>query len=140
MTREQRIFKLAVSHVKAVAALPEATYKIYGGLCHRVPVMILTCGLQQTLAFIDAKSIGTDDRANAYRAIRSHLTVILQQSQMGIVINEGQVLSEVVAILPTEKYAMATRLLRPALVFYKRFAVSILKVDDSISADEGGKD
>ena len=125
MTRQQRYLRDALQRVQGRNGKPES--KIYGGLCHTFPILLLTNGLCQTLALIEDKKTGATPRAAAYQAIRSDIAATLGMP-------EARLLADVQSA-PLGEYVRYTRTLLDAWVYYKRFAVSILGVE----ADERGE-
>ncbi len=126
-TRTQERLMQAHRDVLAVSTdstLDETQRTRYGGLCHKVPVMIRTCGLCQTVAFMESKKA----KEKSHERMLEHIAAILGADASG--------LATAVAKMPTVEYMHKTRLLLEALVYYKRFAVSILKAE----ADAGGED
>lgn len=130
MGRQQELMRQAIEHISAHKGDPEDQVKIYGGLYHKLPVLIRTCGLCQALAFLDSKSRAEGARAEAHKAVLrdvsdvlgTHWDVSLEQS-------DGASLSEKVSEVGSREYALATRILLQSLVFHKRFAESILGVE-----------
>lgn len=127
MTRSQRYLDLALRHVEAIrddTSPDDDRRRIYGGLCHTFPVLVRTNGLCQTLAFIAAKSAADDtepsDQAQAYRDLSGQVAEVL-----GI---EGDPL-RTVRRAGLSDYMRYTRTILDAWVYYRRFAVSVLKVD-----------
>lgn len=132
MTRQQRYLTLALEHVTTVSGMPEGVRKIYGGLCHKAPVLVRTCGLCQTLAFVAEKAGGTGDRATAYTLLRRHIAGVLGVSEDDLL--------DMIRAAPMLDYMRHTRTVLAAGIYYKRFAGSILKVTTAQGADdrEGG--
>ena len=118
-TRRQRFMKQALDRVGAVKG--QSYQKIYGGLCHKIPVLVRTNGLCQTLAFVADKASGSGDRARAYQRLRVHIAEILA--------TPVESLMDTVSQASVPRYVQYTRTLLDAWVYYKRFAVSILNVD-----------
>lgn len=79
MMRQQRLMTQAIHSVEEAAALGKETYEIYGGLCHKFPVLVRTCGLCQTLAFIESKADSGDNeqRKRAHGTLRAHVLAVL---------------------------------------------------------------
>ena len=100
---------------------------IYGGLCHKLPILILTNGLCQTLAFVESKANGDSARARAYRTLRSHIAATLSKPEVGLL--------PYVQRATVGEYIRATRNLIAAWAYYKRFAESILNVDPTTAKD-----
>jgi CRISPR-associated protein Cmr5 len=136
MTRQQQMMTWAIGHVNAVKNLNDEHLRTcYGNLCHKFPVLIRTCGLCQTAAFIqhkgnpdsnqaDGDGQERDSRARANQLLGEHALEILRH--YGIT-GEGQ-LADVVSGLDRTQYMLATRLLLDSWIYYKRFAESVLDV------------
>lgn len=123
-TKKQRWMKKALEDIMQVqASQPPAVQQIYGGLCHRFPVMVLQCGLSQAVAFMEDKLSHSGPRGDAYKLMRSHVAELLG--------SRPERLAHHVADLRIVAYMHATMTLVDAAVFYKRFAVSILKVESA---------
>lgn len=125
-TRAQRDLKLAAELVRQLKAGSESA-KIYGGLCHQFPVMVQTVGLAQALAFSAAKGAGDGERARAHQKVLEHVGQVLNL--------QGRVL-DTVQNASAADYMHMTRRVLGAWVYFKRFAVSILKVEASEQVGE----
>jgi CRISPR-associated protein Cmr5 len=115
-----------LAHVAArVATIKgEPWAKIYGGLCHSFPVLVRTAGLAQTIAFHESKA-GNDSKEGEEGRKGAHARLLTDVKALLPGLDVGQVsLSE---------YMRATRRVLAVWVFYKRFAVSVLKTE----ADSG---
>lgn len=123
MTRQQRYLSDALGAVQAIAAATEEASprrRIYGGLCHAFPVLVLTNGLCQTMAFIEAKAAGPPGpQRDAYRDLKHNVIAVL---------GSGPDPLDVVRQAPLRDYMRHTRMVLEAWVYYKRFAVSELGV------------
>lgn len=118
--------KLARCRVEIVASKPEENVrKIYGGLCHEFPVMVRTCGLCQAVAF----SLDKAQSNEAHSLLLDDLSAVL-----GVARNQ---LPTHIEGMKTTEYMLATRKVLSAWLFFKRFAVSILRVRN---ASEAGQD
>jgi len=137
-TRQQRLMQTALDHVDEVKGKGEGVRSIYGGLCHRLPVLIRTCGLCAALAFVHSKSQDRsgDGRSEAHRLLLEHCGAILSDhAGLGIGNGSGRELINTVQGLDVRGYVLAQRVLLEALVFHKRFAESVLGVEPG-SGDE----
>jgi CRISPR type III-B/RAMP module-associated protein Cmr5 len=137
-TRQQRLMQTALHHVDEVKGKGEGVRSIYGGLCHRLPVLIRTCGLCAALAFVHSKSQDRsgDGRSEAHRLLLEHCRAILKNhAGLGIGNGSGRELINTVQGLDVRGYVLAQRVLLEALVFHKRFAESVLGVEPG-SGDE----
>jgi CRISPR-associated protein Cmr5 len=127
MTRRQALLAQALRHVQA---LPDdaAVRRVYGGLCHTLPVLVRRNGLCQTVAFLNAKAGDGSPQKRAYTLLCDHLAVTLRQSSPALL--------PYVAGLSLAEYVQATRTVLAASEFYKRFAVSMLGVESADQAEE----
>lgn len=113
-TRSQRDMKTAAERVNTIKGKSWA--KIYGGLCHSFPVLVHTIGLAQALAFHQSKAAGEGDRAQAHQQLLDDVKTVI-----------GTGFDP--ASAPLTEYLRATRQVLAAWVFFKRFAVSVLKAE-----------
>jgi len=137
-TRQQRLMETALKQVDEVKGKGDGVRSIYGGLCHRLPVLIRTCGLCAALAFVHSKSQGESGggRIEAHRLLLKHCGAILKDhAGLGIGNGSGRELINTVQGLDVRGYVLAQRVLLEALVFHKRFAESVLGVEPG-SGDE----
>lgn len=110
-TRAQEAMALAHRRVSEVIGEPYA--KTYGSLCHNFPIMVLTSGLCQAVAFSDAKSA----KEKAHARILDDVSAILQRDARDV------------ATVSADEYILMTRRVLDAWIYYKRFAVSVLGVE-----------
>ena len=137
-TRQQQLMETALKQVDEVKGKGEGVRSFYGGLCHRLPVLIRTCGLCAALAFVHSKSQDRsgDGRSEAHRLLLEHCRAILKNhAGLGIGNGSGRELINTVQGLDVRGYVLAQRVLLEALVFHKRFAESVLGVEPG-SGDE----
>lgn len=121
-TRAQRDMELALNCVREVTGKQEKVREIYGGLCHSFPVMVRTCGLCQAVAFSEDKRQSNDsNRAEAHQLLLNHVERILELPPQSL-------LNKILAA-DAATYLLYTRRVLNAWVYFKRFAVSILKVE-----------
>lgn len=132
-TRSQLAMTRAWQDVTAVADKPEETRKIYGGLCHQFPVLVRSCGLCQALAFSADKGTKVGTRGDAHQTLLAHVQGILIAQGL---FTGGQDALAAVRGMTMAQYVRATQVLLDHWIFYKRFAVSILKVD-TVDAAKG---
>lgn len=129
-TRQQHHMSLALDHITEVAGHPEGVRTIYGGLCHSFPILVRSCGLCQALAFVAAKAAPSTERGTAHTLLRGHIAA-------AFALQPGQLLDTIrAAEMPA--YMRHTRTVLDAWIFYKRFAVSILKVESAHEGEEQG--
>lgn len=103
----------------------KAYRKKYGTMAHKLPILIRTAGLVQALAFVEAKGTKTD-------AWKDYLNDVAQTVGR----DNGQALLQESQNAQLNKYIYLTREVSAALLWYKRFAESILKVEASDQLDE----
>jgi CRISPR-associated protein Cmr5 len=117
-----------VQHVRAHS--DETVQKAYGGLCHQVPVFVLTHGLCITATFVDAKA-AAESGAGPYTLMQRHLIGILGGNK------DDRDIASVLARRPgNEAYMLDTFTILDAWIYYKRFAVSILDVTAADAATQ----
>lgn len=133
LTRRQGYFGHALDDVQAVLGEKNKTAAtIYGGLCHTFPILVRTCGLCQALAYVEAKASSKDAeakagskegaRSKAYQWLRANIKARLGFQDADNLLTE-------VRKAPLRSYMRYTLIILEAWVFYKRFAVSLLKVE-----------
>lgn len=114
-TRDQR---MAESVYRLVLPLKdqEAQRKKYGSLAHKLPVLIKTAGLAQALAFVESR--GGDEG----KKLLDHIADVVK-------LNNHNILQSTVRQAELRKYIRLTQEILTALVWFKRFAQSVLKVE-----------
>jgi len=122
-TRDQ---EYAATIYEQVEGVRDAERKKYGSMAHTLPVLIRTAGLAQALAFVEARGeqpqrLLLDHLATAVGAgTRQDLQVRSRTAELGL-------------------YMLLTREVLAALLWYKRFAQSVLHVeagdDEQVIAD-----
>jgi CRISPR-associated protein Cmr5 len=127
--RRQRLFGIVHERITAIASpghgANAGTKKIFGGLCHTVPVLLGTNGLVQTIAFIEHK-IGEQqpaewgDRERAFALLRGEIAHLLRV--------DADVLLQTVRNSDVLQYQRYTRTVLDAWIYYKRFAMTVLHV------------
>lgn len=95
----------------------EADYKKYGAMAHKLPILIYTAGLVQALEFVNT-------RDSIHRRLLGDLAQTIGQPDVEALLaaSRGPSLSA---------YMLLTQRTLAALLWYKRFAQSILDVDAS---------
>lgn len=131
-TRSQKYLREAAKLVGEARELSGDGPSIYGGLCHQFPVMVRTCGLCQALAFSAAKAAsgngegnGPSPRANAHRLLLTHVGKLIGNQNALELVQKADAL----------EYMTYTRTVLEAWIYFKRFAVSILKVENAGTLD-----
>jgi len=132
-TRNQALMKEAIEKVQQVVPEDDEVRRIYGGLCHKFPVLVLSCGLCQAVAFIESKKSSSDsNRKKAHDLLEEHVESLLKLC--GFEINGS--LSEAIVKMDMRRYAMATRMILNGWIYYKRFAASILGVEGADTGED----
>lgn len=125
-TRAQQNLKRAYELVAQLEQADEETKKIYGGLCHNFPVLVRTAGLCQAVAFSESKKGDVKPRGLAHKHLLEHTAAILGVNNLLETVRESSAL----------EYMHQTRRVLEAFVYFKRFAVSVLKVKGGDDNDD----
>ena len=115
----------ASAYEQVLSIKKEKDYKKYGPMAHKLPVLIHTAGLVQALEFVNSRG------EPIQRRLLEHLAVTLGQEN-------AQTLLKTVKSASLSGYIRLTRQMLAALLWYKRFAQSILEVDVTESISEEG--
>lgn len=94
----------------------------YGSMAHKLPVLIRTAGLAQALAFLETRG------DEGQRTLLKHLEIIFDM-------RPGELATRS-RIVELGEYMLLTRQCLDALLWFKRFAQSVLDVDASVEAEE----
>lgn len=115
-TRNQTYSNAAYGHVTSVSP---AHKQKYGSMCHKLPVLVRQAGLVQALTFVDARG------GQAHHELLDHLANTLNTDREDLMQRARRA--------ELEEYMMLTRHVLDAMLWFKRFAQSVLKV----TAEEG---
>ena len=118
-TRDQKYATIVYDQVSRIEN--QEGYKQYGAMAHKLPILIRTAGLTQALEFVNARGKGLQ------KQLLEDLAVTVEQN------DTANLLSSVRSASLSE-YMHLTQHIMAALLWYKRFAQSILKVDASEAA------
>lgn len=142
-TRAQEYLITAIEDVQHVLTQNDKDLaNAYGGLCHKIPMLVRNDGLMQAVAWIEEKAAPTPESENAsalkraYALQRAHISAALRVDPP-----DGQSPSPLVtevARVDNARYCDMTLSLLSAWVYYKRFAASMLGVDSAEGLDEEG--
>ncbi len=122
-TRDQEYAVDAYNRVKTVKLLSKPERVRYGSMAHKLPILIRTAGLAQALAFVIARGKGEHKR------LLKDLALILKQQN-------GENLAETAMNAALSEYIYLTQQALAALLWYKRFAQSVLDVQPGIEESE----
>jgi len=127
-TLEQQRAQRAWECVQEVTSKPQEFKKKYGSLARKVPMLVLTNGLGQTLAFLKAK--GKNDSADEHTVLFHHLSRwVLDQVAPGTSSSNGDLLQWVLS----NDSAAYRRAMTEAMAFLnwlKRFAEAELPAEE----------
>ena len=98
----------------------------YGGMAHKLPVLIRTAGLMQALHFASTRK--KEDKPNPVGDLVRDLAAVLDTNADALLARTRE------ASVP--EYMHLTRQVLAVLVWFKRFAQSILDVDGSEQTDD----
>ena len=126
-TQEQKYARQIHDQISKIDKSDKKYNTKYGSMAHKLPILVRTAGLAQALAFADTRDQPQKDLLGdlAETVLGTNMEVkdLLKQSRES----------------PMLEYMRLTQDVMLALTWYKRFAQSILGVDASEDADEGGE-
>ncbi|SRR5579875_3730158 len=103
--------------------------KSYGATAHKLPILICTAGLVQALSFVDAHSKDSQKSGkNPQKQLLQDLAATIGQSDAASLLRRAREAN-------ISEYILLTQQVQDALLWYKRFAQSVLDVD--AGEDEG---
>jgi CRISPR-associated protein Cmr5 len=127
-TLEQKRAEQAWECVQKVTKKSQEFKKKYGSLARKVPMLVLTNGLGQTLAFLKAK--GKNDSANEHTVLFRHLSDwVLSQVAPSATASNGYLLQWVLEN-DSVAYRRATTEALAFLTWLKRFAEAELPTEE----------
>jgi CRISPR-associated protein Cmr5 len=127
-TREQ---KYAADIFERVERIDEeykhkpAERRKYGAMAHKLPVLVRTAGLAQALAFVDARG---DEPHHQ----------LLQDLAVTVGYGDAKALLNASRDVAFYEYMRLSQKVMAALLWYKRFAQSVLGVEPSDEPEDGG--
>ncbi len=122
-TIQQRLAKQAHADILTVN---DDEKKKYGTMAHKLPILIRTAGLTQALAFVQARG------SEAQNKLLDHIANAIEIEG----IQNGNNLAQKSREESLEQYIFLSRRVMMALVWYKRFVESVLKVSQRDAANE----
>ena len=111
-TRDQRLAVVIFQQVKEVKNKGKDFYNSYGSMAHKLPILIRTAGLAQALTYVDSRD------SVAQKQLLRDLAATLHKPDL--------ITTTITAEL--RDYMYLTQQTLAALLWYKRFAQSILDV------------
>src|SRR6266702_2764189 len=115
-TRDQKYAVDIYKRVLEVKKFAEADRNRYGAMAHQLPILIRTAGLAQALAFLDSRDTKGHKRLLIDLAATISQPGKLLQRARG---EKGEGIAD---------YMLLTRQIMAALLWYKRFAQSVLDI------------
>jgi CRISPR-associated protein Cmr5 len=126
-------------HTNSNGKTDDAKIKEYGSMAHKLPVLIRTAGLAQALAFVEASGSKKQEQKQALHPHRQ----LLEDLAKTIVQSNAERFQNAATLLTAsreqeiDEYLRLTREALAALLWFKRFAQSVLDVE---AGDEPGGD
>ncbi|MFH0988536.1 MAG: type III-B CRISPR module-associated protein Cmr5 [bacterium] len=130
-TRDQKYAANIFKQVKVIdtqwpeKSPDESKRKQYGSMAHTLPVLIRSAGLAQALAFVEARG------KQPHKDLLDHLAKVIMGET-----SDGTILCYQSRTAGLSEYRFLTSKAMSALVWYKRFAQSVLDVDASEATNE----
>jgi len=123
LTRDQKYASTVYDQVCKVKIEKQEKqeYKKYGAMAHKLPILIYTVGLVRALEFVNAR---------AKKPIQQRL---LEDIAVTVGYHNTDTLLKIVRSADLSSYMLLTRQILAALLWYKRFAQSVLGVEASNS-------
>jgi len=139
-TRDQKYATDVYERVKKIEATPgDKAAKSYGSFAHKLPILIRTAGLAQALAFVEARGVKIKGSNDSKEKKTGDLFLRDLADTLGE--KDAAALLRRVRTVELSEYIRLTQQVMDALLWYKRFAQSVLGVEPSDdgpeSTDEG---
>jgi CRISPR-associated protein Cmr5 len=136
-TRDQQYAISVYQQMQTVKDNFKNDYRKYGVMCHKLPILIRTAGLAQALAFVESRG---KDKKDIYKQLLIDLTETIRGTNIATPLKEETgIVRQAREEADLNEYMRLTQQVMAALVWYKRFAQSILGVDASESAEQEGE-
>ena len=114
-TREQKFAAAVFKRISEADKLAKEDKTKYGSMAHQLPVLIRTAGLAQALAFVDAR------RDSVLQRLLDDLAATLGRTSRADLI-------QISRDAPLADYMRLTQDALAALLWFKRFAQSVLEI------------
>ena len=122
-TRDQKYAVDAYNRVKTIFNDGKLSNDKYGSMAHKLPILIRTAGLAQAFAFVNAR--GKEE----HKRLLNDLALTLDKQSR-------EALAEAAMDAELSEYIYLTQQALAALLWYKRFAQSILDVQSGDKGDD----
>ena len=135
-TREQRYARTVYTQVAEVKQqYPDKNHvyrRKYGAMAHKLPVLIRTAGLAQALAFVESREEAAKDavKSGPLHRLLDHLAAVTDRGGRAALLTASRELE-------LGGYMRLTQQVLAALVWYKRFAESVLEVTVGTDPEPG---
>lgn len=124
-TREQR-YASGVYQLLSREAFKDINYKnSYGSMAHKFPVLIRTAGLAQALEFVNTRP----ETQSAPKDLLRDLALVIGYPNIQALLTASRT-------EPLGAYMRLTQEALHALLWFKRYAQSVLKVEDAIGVED----
>jgi CRISPR-associated protein Cmr5 len=127
-TREQiyatKVYNLVHDKVKP---LNKADQQKYGAMAHKLPILIRSAGLAQALAFVATRPDNIQKET-----FLNHLADVVGKSDKEMLLDASRTAS-------ISEYMLLTEHALAALLWFKRYAQSVLDVDAAVADDAHGE-
>lgn len=125
-TRDQRYATHIYQKVRAISQMDEKKAKSYGAMAQTLPILIHSAGLIQALSFVDSRRENKD----MLTQLLNDLAETVEQKDAAQLLIAAQTAS-------LGEYIYLTQSILDALLWYKRFAQSLLDIDTTGTIDQG---
>ncbi len=122
-TRDQKYAVDAYNRVKAILNDGKLSNDKYGSMAHKLPILIRMAGLAQAFAYVQARG------KPEHKRLLSDLALTLNKQSR-------EVLAEAAMNAQLSEYIYLTQQALAALLWYKRFAQSVLDVQPGTEESE----
>jgi len=124
-TRDQELATVVFEQVSQISGISESDRKKYGSMAHKLPVLIRTAGLVQALAFVEARG------EKVHHTLLDHIAKVAG-------FDDRKRLLEKSRSAPLNEYMHLSQRVMVALQWYKRFAQSVLGVEQGADTEGEG--
>lgn len=126
-TRDQRYATKVYEKVQVIRSEFPESYRKYGAMSHKLPILIHTAGLAQALAYVESRKVDTSKKEeDIYARFLKDLAETVGVTELSKQAREVEL----------THYMYLTEQVLAALLWYKRFAQSILNVDVDESLEQ----
>jgi len=137
-SRDQEYAKQVFAHVEPLLKRTRKEQKQYGSMAHKLPVLIRSAGLAQALAFVAATAKREKEDQDSGKAKWSAQQQLLDDLGQILELKDGAALLSESRTVQLDEYMFLTQNALAALLWYKRYAQSVLDVEPGEEADDEG--